>query len=474
MKQSELFFSFLLVPLDFLMIVLAAISAYNFRFTQLVTDIRPIIFNLQFNEYLKIVLLIAVLWIIIFAFAGLYNIRGAKSLVKEIYRVILACSTGLVLIVILIFFFRELFSSRFIVLAGWLLAIIYISLARIIIRSIQKNLFKLGIGVHKVVIIGDSKTTDILIHEFFSQKKSGYEVVKHLCDFSLETEQELAEFIKIKEVDEILQSDFNLSKAETLRLYNFADEYHLTFKYTADLLNTKILKTEVLEIFGIPVVEIKKTPLEGWGRIYKRIFDIIFSIFLIILFLPVLIVVALFIKLDSRGPVIYKNERVSKNGNFKLLKFRSMIVHCCVGDEYIDNKEALKYENELIKEQNIKQGPVYKIVNDPRLTGVGKFLRRWSIDELPQFFNVLSGNMSLIGPRPHQPREVAKYERHHKKVLSIKPGITGLAQISGRSDLSFEDEIKLDSYYIENWSLLFDIAILFGTPLAIFKKRKVE
>ncbi|MEK7202944.1 MAG: sugar transferase [Patescibacteria group bacterium] len=474
MKQSELYFSFFLVPLDFFMIVLAAISAYSFRFTQLAAGIRPIIFNLPFGQYLQIVLLISASWIVIFALAGLYSIKSSRHLIKEIYRIILSCSTGLVLIVILIFFFRELFSSRFIVLAGWLLAIIYISLARAIVRFIQRKLFKFGIGARKVIMVGDSKTADILTREFASQSNLGYEVVKRFRDFSLESARELEEFLKIKEVDEILQSDPNLSKAEMLRLYDFADEHHLTFKYAADLLGTRVLKTEVEEIAGIPVVEVKETPLEGWGKIYKRIFDIVFSLFFIILFSPILVVVALLIKLDSAGPIIYKNERVSRKGCFKLFKFRSMLVHYCVGDEYGDEKEALEYEKQLIIEKNIKDGPVYKIADDPRLTGLGKFIRRWSIDELPQFFNVLIGDMSLVGPRPHQYREVAKYERHHKKVLSVKPGVTGLSQISGRSDLSFEDEVKLDSYYIENWSLLFDITILIRTPLAILKKRKVE
>jgi exopolysaccharide biosynthesis polyprenyl glycosylphosphotransferase len=283
----------------------------------------------------------------------------------------------------------------------------------------------------------------------------------------------MSEYLKSKEVDEIVQSDPNLSKAEVLRLFDFADENHITFKYAADLLGTKVLKTEVAEIAGIPVVEVKETPLDGWGRILKRIFDIILSLFFIIIFSPIFIMAAIIIKLDSRGPVIYKNERVLKNGTFKLFKFRSMIYQYCVGDDY-GNDQALELEKKLIEEKSIKAGPVYKIADDPRLTGAGKFIRRWSIDELPQFFNVLQGDMSLVGPRPHQPREVAKYEHHHKKVLSIKPGITGLAQISGRSDLGFEDEVKLDSYYIENWSILLDLSILFRTPLAIISGRKAE
>ncbi|MBI4779032.1 sugar transferase [Candidatus Falkowbacteria bacterium] len=412
MKQSELFFSFLLVPLDFLMIILAGTSAYYLRFASLATEIRPVIFSLPFGGYFQIVLLIALAWLVIFAFTGLYNIKGSRRLTAEIYRVILACSTGLMLIVIMIFVFRELFSSRFIVLAGWLLAIIYISFARIVIRSVQRTLLKHGIGVHKIVLVGNSNTTDVLMHEFSSQKRSGYEIIKRLKNFSLEAGEDLAEFIKTNKVDEIIQS-------------------------------------------------------------IKRIFDIILALFLIIIFSPILIIAAIIIKLDSRGPVIYKNERVSKNGIFKLFKFRSMIYQYCVGDEYGNNR-AMELEKKLIEEKNTKSGPVYKIGDDPRLTGVGKFIRRWSIDELPQFFNILKGDMSLVGPRPHQPREVAKYEHHHKKVLSIKPGLTGLAQISGRSDLSFEDEVKLDIYYIENWSLLFDIAIILRTPLAVIRGRKVE
>lgn len=474
MKKSELFFSFLLVPLDFLMIVLAGISAYYIRFAEFTIDIRPAIFNLPFFSYLKIVLLIAILWLIIFALAGLYNIKSARKLIKEIYRVVLACSTGLMLIVVLIFVRRELFDSRFIVLVGWILAIFYISLARAIIRWLQKILFIYGIGVHKVVLVGNSKTTDNLIKEFSSNKESGYEVVKHLRDFSIETAQELTEFIKNKEVDEIIQSDPNLTKAEILRLYDFSDEYHITFKYAADLLGTKVLKTEVMEIAGIPIVEVRKTPLDGWGRIIKRIFDIILAIFFIIIFSPILIIIAILVKLESRGPIFYKNERVSKNRTFKLFKFRSMLLKYCVGEEYSQSDNALKYERELIAQQNTKEGPVYKIGDDPRLTKIGGFIRRWSIDELPQFFNILIGNMSLIGPRPHQPREVAKYEHHHKKVLTIKPGITGLAQISGRSDLSFEEEVKLDTYYIENWSILLDLSILLKTPLAVLRNRKAE
>lgn len=471
MKRSELFFSFLLIPLDYMAIVLAGVSAYYIRYADFFQEYRPIIFDLNFNGYFKILIVIAVLWIIIFAFAGLYSIKSARKLVKEIYRVVLACSTGFMLIVILIFMWRELFDSRFIVLAGLVLAIFYISLARIIIRLIQRLLFKKDIGVHKIILVGNSKTADNLIKKFSSSSVFGYRIVKRLRDFSIESAQDLEAFLKLKEADEVIQSDPNLSKGEILRLYDFADEHHITFKYVADLLNTKVLKTEVNEIAGIPIIEVKKTPLDGWGRIAKRFFDLIGSSVMIIVFSPVLILTAMIIKIDSRGQIFFSRKdndsliyRVGQGGNlFHYFKFRSML----------PKTDNLRY-SDLANRNTRNDGPMVKIKDDPRVTRFGKFIRHFSIDELPELFLVFTGKMSLVGPRPHLPEEVARYEHHHKKVLTIKPGMTGMAQISGRSDLSFEEEVKLDTYYIENWSILLDLSILLRTPLAVFRDRTAE
>ncbi|MFA6369613.1 MAG: sugar transferase, partial [Patescibacteria group bacterium] len=195
------------------------------------------------------------------------------------------------------------------------------------------------------------------------------------------------------------------------------------------------------------------------------------STLLIALLSPVFLLTALAIKLDSRGPVFFSRRddgtpvtRVGESGRpFRYFKFRSMR----------DKVDSMRY-NELA-DRNIRgDGPMVKIKDDPRVTRVGKFIRRFSIDELPELFLVFAGKMSLVGPRPHLPEEVAKYEHHHKKTLTIKPGITGLAQVSGRSDLLFEEEVKLDVYYIENWSLLLDFSILLKTPAAVLKKREAN
>ncbi len=472
MKKSELIFTFLLVPLDFLMIMLAGISAYYIRFAEITAEIRPIIFSLPFDDYFRIILFVTLFWIMIFAFSGLYKITASTRMVNEIYKIILACSTGLMAVIIFMFFQRELFSSRFIILAAWILAIIYIVIARIIMRWLQRSLYAKGIGTHKIAVVGNTPASEKLVSLISRSHKLGYEIVKRVKNLDNKAIDELTELAKKRKIDEIIQIDPNLSKIDVLKILSICDEYHIIFKYTADLLGTKILKTEVSMMSGIPIVEVKVTPLEGWGRISKRIFDIFASIFFIIIFSPILIITAILIKLESTGPIIYKNDRVRENGHFKLFKFRSFYKKHCTGGNY--SEEALKYEKELIARQNTKSGPVYKIGNDPRVTKVGKFIRRWSIDELPQFFNVFKGDMSIVGPRPHQPREVEQYQRHHKKVLVIRPGVTGEAQISGRSDLTFEEEVKLDTYYIENWSLLRDLAILVRTPIAVLRQRRVE
>lgn len=479
MKKSELFFSFILVPLDFILLILAGVSAYFIRFSKFTTEIRPVIFNLPFFDYFKIVVFIAFLWLIIFAISAMYSKKRAR-LSQEIYKIFLACSAGFVLVMLLIFFQRELFDSRFIVLSAWILAIIYVSMGRTIVYWLQKILYSYGVGVRNIILVGSSKTGDNLIKDFFNDKYSGFRVIKRVRDFSLDTAKELDQFIKDfnKEnefkndrVDEIMQSDPNLSKVETLRLYDFANDHHVVFRYVADLLEVKVLRTEVSEMAGVPVVEVKKTNLEGWGRIVKRIFDFVVSLILIIIISPIILITIIMIKIDSHGPIFFSKRddgspvfRVGQGGSlFKYFKFRSML----------PGTDSMRY-NELSDKNLRKDGPMVKIADDPRVTRVGRFIRRWSIDELPELFLVLMGRMSLVGPRPHLPEEVAKYEQHHKKTLTVKPGITGLAQISGRSDLLFEEEVKLDIYYIENWSLLLDLSILFRTPLAIIKNRKAE
>lgn len=456
MKKFELFFSALLVPVDYLMIALAAAAAYGLRFTKLVSNIRPIIFTLPFSEYLALTLLIALGWLVIFAIFKLYTITGQKKLIDEIFKIFAACSTSIAAVIIFIFFQRELFSSRFIIIAIWIFSFIFVSLGRIIARKTQRYFYKKNYGTRKVIIVGIDKTSDLIARELTSDKSLGYEVIKKVSNFN--------ELKHEKIPDEVIAADASINKYEALELISYCAENHIGFKYAADIFKpTTNIETGI--IAGVPIVELKETKLEGWGRIWKRTFDAAASFFLIILLSPLLIAIAIFIKLDSKGSVFFAYERVGEHGKkFKYFKFRSMA----------QGSHNLRFDENFQKKYvNLRAGsPMIKLKDDPRITRVGKFIRRCSIDELPELFNVFIGKMSLVGPRPHEVEEVDKYENRHKKVLAIKPGITGLAQISGRSDLSFEEEIKLDTFYIENWSMALDLWILIKTPLVLLKKRK--
>ncbi len=471
MKKSELIFSALLIPVDYLMVVAAGLLAYFLRFKSFLTEVRPVVYTLPFDQYSKIVLLMAVGWLVIFAISGLYQIRGSRKFLSEFSRILLACSTAILAMIVFIFFRKEeLFSSRFIILAVWILSILTVTFGRGLIRGLQRFLYTTGYGIHNIIIFGQDKVTEMIRGEIEKKPSLGLRVINKLSQFTLVEKNILNKLRKERKVDEILQTDSTLDKEQILDLVDWCDENQVIFKYAPDLFQAKATNIDIGTIAGVPIIERKKTSLDGWGAILKRTFDFITSLILIIITLPLILIITLVIKLDSKGPVIYKNERVSKDGVFKTYKFRSMKLEYCTGPEY-GGGQAEDYEKQLIKERSQRNGPVYKVLKDPRRTRVGRFLERTSLDELPQLFNVLVGNMSLVGPRPHQPREVARYQHHHKEVLAIKPGITGLAQISGRSDLDFDEEVKLDTYYIENWSLLMDMWILVRTPWAVLTRQ---
>lgn len=469
MKRSELFFSAVQVPVDFLMLVLAAISAYFIRNVPEVLALKPKLYNFAFEDYIWVVLLVIPFFIIIYAFEGLYVIRSTRKFWKEGLKVFTATSIGLVIIIVTIFLKREWFSSRFIILSAWMLGVFYVVAARYAIQIFQKWLLrKKGIGVHRVLLIGRNGKMDTIAKLIIQNKNLGYRVVDQIHTASLHIIKKIKEE---KGIDEIILCESTVTDAEQEKLIDFCVIQNIKFKYIPTTLQTLKFETGVLN--GEPLIEVKSTPLDGWGRILKRVFDIFASIFGIILTSPIMLITAIAIKLDSDGPIIYKNERVGNDGEkFFVYKFRYFKNEFCISKENKNLKEALEYEKKLIETQSVRRGPLYKIKDDPRKTRVGKFIEKYSIDELPQFFNVFFGSMSMVGPRPHQKREVEKYMEYHRRLLTIKPGVTGMAQISGRSDLDFEDEYKLDLFYIENWSLLLDIQICIKTFGVLFRKRR--
>ena len=471
MKKIELALTAILVPLDALMLFIAAITAYGFRFTEFAIGIRRVTFYLPLTDYLKILFIVVPLWILIFAANNLYSIDSNQKYSNELTRIFFACTVGLAAITVYIFFRGEFFNSRFIVLAAWIGGILFVSFGRLLMRIIKLLLYRYGRGVRHTVLIGSGPITDRVSDIFSSQSSLGYSVIARYPIFNEKIRTEILELDRAQEVDEIILTNPSSSREETLTILAFAEEHHFTLKYSADLFSTLAPNMRMSAIADVPLIEFRRARLDGWGKISKRVFDLIVGGFTLIIASPLMLAVAIAIASETGQPLLFKNTRIGYRGRkFSTFKFRSMFQKFCTED----NASAIKFEESLIENNNSKEGPIYKIVGDPRVTPVGRFIRRWSLDELPQLFNVVRGEMSLVGPRPHQPREVAKYSPEDRRVHAVKPGITGLAQISGRSDLSFEDEIRLDMFYIENWSIVMDLFILVKTPIAVFKKRKAE
>ncbi|MDO8490009.1 MAG: exopolysaccharide biosynthesis polyprenyl glycosylphosphotransferase [bacterium] len=468
MKRSDLVFTALKVPIDFVMLMAAGLAAYFLR-VQAMSQFRPVLFEIPLNRFLEYDVSCSLIFIGVFAVSGLYNI-GSLRIRNEVQRIFNACSTSIMGAIVFIFFVQELFSSRFIVLAAWLFSFIFVVLGRSLLRLVQNVLHARGIGCQSVVLIGSPDETTRMAHELKLRQTLGYAVVHETPVFSATAKTYCKNLIQSNKLDEIIVLNTKVTQDEFSAILDFTTLNHVVLRYSADILGGKNI--DLATLAGVPLVELKRTRLEGWGRISKRLFDIISSSILIILTLPMMIIIAIAIRLESKGSPIYVNERVGQNGKlFPTLKFRSMLIEYCTGKQYDPSGKATDYELQLAKESSQRKGPIFKVLNDPRRTRVGKFLERFSLDELPQLFNVWWGSMSLVGPRPHMPIQVNDYEVRHHQLLTIKPGISGMAQIEGRSDLDFEDEVRLDIFYMENWSLPLDLIILLKTPLVVLTRK---
>ena len=452
-KKADLFFNVVRLPVDFGMLILAGLTAYILR-TQVLASLRPVYFqlNLPLISYLSLVVVVALIFIGAYAISGLYSMKIRFGKAQELLKVIVASSAGIMLVIVLIFLRQELFNSRFLVLGGWVLAMVFVGIGRLLVRYFQHvAVTRYDFGIQHAVLIGGDELAEGLKLQLEQNRSSGYRIIAHWDKPQLEALAQLGDT-----VDEVLLVTPHYADEQIIDLVDFCHEHHIVFKFVPNLYKTLTKHLDVDTIGAIPVIELKRTPLDGWGKVFKRAIDIIGAGAGLIILSPIFLIIAIAVKLNSRGPVLVSLNRVSRNKEFNLYKFRSMI----------DNAHALNHELRAKYNDRPDSGPLWKMRDDPRVTGVGKFIRKTRLDELPQLWNVLKGDISLVGPRPHQPDEIARYQKHHKKVLAIKAGATGLAQVSGSSDLPFDEEVTLDSFYIENWSMGMDFKIIFRT---IFK-----
>ena len=463
MRRSDIVFTIALLPVDFLMLVAAAFTAYGVRYAPAVQRVRPVVFDLRLSDYFNYSLLFALAWIAIFAMSGLYAIHKERKIADDVAKVALACSTGTLLVILAFFFSRELFTSRFIIIAVWVLAIIYVMIGRLCMRMVRRALWKSGWGIHEVAVVGDDAAAHALLQSPLSDTASGHCIIVHARHWDDEGRARFEHhYAQGGEVNELILTDPDATRGQIKALMEFCIAHQIVFKYSIELTGMQTTNFGVDMIAGIPVIEIKSTRLDGWGKVVKRVFDIAASAAGLLIIAPFCAVVGMIIKVSDGGPVFVRLIRIGARGQkFSLYKFRSMVV----------GAEAMK--DQLMPYNERADGPLFKMAHDPRITRIGRYLRRTSIDELPQLWNVLKGDMSLVGPRPHEPQEVAKYEAQNRRLLYIRPGITGMAQVSGRSDLTFSDEARIDTFYIQNWSFLLDLIILIKTPLVVLKRSGV-
>lgn len=482
MKKSEIIFGALRVPVDFLMITLAFTTAFIARkshdFIPYYEQAPDLTIFPDTAVYTKTVTVFGLGLIALLIFHKSYSFKIYNTYSRESKSVLHSWLTWIGLILLYYFILRTFPFSRLVIIFGWAFSLLYLLIGRALIKALQKLLLKYDIGTRRVVIVGYNSLTKKILPQF--AKDSQYKIVgiinnRKLSEIEtdkqsiryLGTIDELKNIIKRQRVDEIIHAVSENEDEKNIHIMELCRETHTHYHFIPGQLELHKSKVDIQLINDCPVISVKTTPLDGWGRVVKRIFDIGFSSLALVILSPFMLITAIAIKLDSKGPIFFTKldngsrvQRVGEKGAlFNFPKFRSM--H--------DKTHGLRYTK--LAEKNKRTGPYFKIKDDPRITSVGRCIRKYDIDEWPQFWTAIKGDMSIVGPRPHLPDEVEKYEKHHRFVLSIKPGITGLSQVSGRSNLDFEEEVALDTFYIENWSLWLDIKICLRTVWVIIKGR---
>ncbi len=456
-KRSEIIFGITKLIGDAFGIAGCLLLAYFLRRENI--DLLPFLQLLQqstnlplLQEYIQsFVLPGTALYLCIAASLRLYVLRSTQGAWLEIGRVIL---TSLLWLTAILAWFSlievKLFFSRALLLQATGMTMIIISLLRCCIILLQRLCLRKGIGVRSVVSIGTQNLTENV--RMYLTNDPRFHYIGHYPSL-----QALNTNFEGKSIDLVLHTSAAPESEETMLLIDYCRSHHFGYALLPPVFADVPHQLSIEPLGLVPILTFRPTPLDGWGRVAKRSIDILLSTLLLLMLLPLILTISIVILIINGRPIFYRSNRHGQHGTpmIPVLKFRTMIV------------DADLKKNELLALSHRSDGPLFKIKNDPRITCVGKVLRRWSFDELPQLFNVLCGQLSLVGPRPHLPEEVAQYSNYQRRVFAIRPGITGLAQVSGRSNLPFAEEVRLDLKYIEEWSLLLDFWILWRTLFVV-------
>lgn len=408
-------------------------------------------------------------WVAILAVSGAYASRNHGVGTSEYNRVlggslITAGALGVA------GYLAQIPLSRVYYLLLFVIGIPLLLLSRVVVRRIVHSLRRAGHLTHRVIVAGVPHRTAELIKVARRETWLGYSVVGQALAAGGHSENDSAPVISdltdiVGAVDQagadvvIFTEGAFATSADFRRAVWELEEHHIDVVVVPGMTDIAASRLQIRPVAGLPLVHVERPRTQSANRVLKRMFDLIVTGLGLLVALPVMAIVALAIKLDDGGPVIFVQERVGRNGEtFRFLKFRSMVV---------DAEAKLA----ALAAQNQGSGVLFKMTDDPRITRVGKWIRRLSLDELPQLFNIMRGEMSLVGPRPALPREVAKYDADMRRRLEVRPGLTGLWQVSGRSNLSWEDTVRLDLYYTDNWSMVQDFSILARTVDAVLFSR---
>jgi len=435
----------------------------------------------SFAPYGALLVFVVGIRLLSFRYCNLYRVRGEFSFFDDGVRIFKATAIGSLLIVAAAFLYRGGFTfrafsyARGVFVADFFFVLLIVGALRFFMRAVQTFVRSRQINLIPTLVVGRGPEASLFIREMRERPSLGYRVIGVVDTKSVDgqityedvpvigTLESLPEVIRDSGANEVIIADADVN-ADTLFevMIRCGRRRGVEFRIAPSLFNCLPRKTEIDQIGVLPMIRLFREPLSNAARVLKRTFDLLVSALAILLFLPLWLLIALLIKIDSKGPVFYTQERVGMDGRlFLLYKFRTMMAGA-------DSQLHREYQKAFIAgraEANLGDDskPTYKLLTDPRITRIGKFLRRTSLDEVPQLFNVLSGDMSVVGPRPPIPYEVEAYELWHRKRLDMKPGVTGLWQVSGRNRLPFEEMVRLDLFYIENWSLLLDLKIILRT-----------
>jgi exopolysaccharide biosynthesis polyprenyl glycosylphosphotransferase len=399
-----------------------------------------------------------------FTHCGFYVSHRLSHWPRPIREILIAVTLVTGVLLILRWPLDFAFASNQFLILFWLFTCSTLALARVIGYQLLHFVRTRGRNLRNIVVIGEGSEAAAVGDRIEQESSLGYRLGR-IIDVELFKAPEISVIDQLnivmahQPVDEVfLALPMNQYGALAETMVSYCEEQGIIVRVRTETFNLQVARSFFDDLQGIPVMTIQSGPADSWQLAMKRFIDIVGSAALLLALAPLFAVVALLIRLDSPGPVFFTQERVGFNKRrFRMLKFRTMVA------------EADK-QQELLEHLNEAEGPVFKIRNDPRITRVGAFLRRFSIDELPQLINVLKGDMSLVGPRPLPVRDVERIEiRWHKRRFSIKPGITCLWQVNGRSEIGFDDWVRLDLEYIDRWSLALDVVILMKTIPAVFK-----